>query len=414
MTKPTNKGPESWPKLYLTKANGKKTWTVDAREMVKGQKYGRRYFFQDRHDAAKLQLELRDERHTDGLNVHGQNPAALTRLEYSEALQALNLLRPLNCGLLQAATIAKADLSGRKRPSKMPTLDDVWADYSETKEREVERKELEARTLAGYTSIYGRVIAPTLGQRKVDDIGSGDVSRWIDGIPASPRRRKNCKAVLSQLMTYALMKEWRTAANPCEVVTVRVKAHEVETLAPERVARLLEECRRHPRHDLLVPYFAAACLAGLRQEETRQLDWSDVHLGEKQIKVWADTSKKKVCRYVDLIPECVAMLKPYAKTSGIITGDVPGFWRRAWDEARGAAGYALTKAGTKGERWPADCLRHTFASFWLQRHQDKVRLAGLMGNNVAVIDRHYRRAIPAREAAAFWKAVAPAGKPRLK
>lgn len=53
-------------------------------------------------------------------------------------------------------------------------------------------------------------------------------------------------------------------------------------------------------------------------------------------------------------------------------------------------------------RWIPDGLRHAFATYWLGVHQDRNRLAELMGNSPTIIGRHYLKPVSRTEAQRFW------------
>jgi len=398
-----HKKTNGWPKVNQIFLHGKKVWQVDFRQSVKGRHLGSRKVFSDQSSALHFAGELREERQLTGIAVHGAIPGVMRESERIDALEALNILRPLNCSLMEAARLMKDHITGRRPYQKTPTVEKAWAQYFEQKISEATRGDLETTTVKGYQRIFDRTIASTrLATRRIDSIDSGDIQNWLNSIPTTPGDRKNCKATLSQLMNFARIKKWRTD-NPCELIIVRTKQKEVETLAPKQISQLLAACRGHEQSTLLVPYFAVGCLAGLRPFEAEKLDWEDINLSSKQIKVWKNTSKNRVSRYVNLSPEALKMLTPYKRESGCITGDIKGSWRRYWEEARGQAGFTFEKRNIQGSPWPMDCLRHTFASYWLTRHSDKNELANQMGDSVAVINKHYRRAIPRSEAAAFWR-----------
>jgi hypothetical protein len=59
--------------------------------------------------------------------------------------------------------------------------------------------------------------------------------------------------------------------------------------------------------------------------------------------------------------------------------------------------------------WPADSLRHSFASYWLPIPAARPRLCELMGNSPAVLKKHYRKLVPEQEAAKFWE-ILPEGR----
>jgi integrase len=58
-------------------------------------------------------------------------------------------------------------------------------------------------------------------------------------------------------------------------------------------------------------------------------------------------------------------------------------------------------------RWIPDGLRHSFATYWLGVHQNRNRLAELMGNSPAIIGRHYLKPVSRSEAQRFWVMTPP-------
>jgi hypothetical protein len=52
--------------------------------------------------------------------------------------------------------------------------------------------------------------------------------------------------------------------------------------------------------------------------------------------------------------------------------------------------------------WPADAMRHSYASYWLAVHHDRPRLAELMGNSVETIRQWYRSPVLPSDAVKFW------------
>ena len=61
-------------------------------------------------------------------------------------------------------------------------------------------------------------------------------------------------------------------------------------------------------------------------------------------------------------------------------------------------------------RWIPDGLRHSFATYWLGVHQNRNRLAELMGNSPTIIGRHYLKPVSRSEAQRFWVMTPPTGK----
>ena len=102
------------------------------------------------------------------------------------------------------------------------------------------------------------------------------------------------------------------------------------------------------------------------------------------------------CRLLNIKPTLAKWLAPYRHAKGRIA---PSKWREHFRNARTAAGIT---------EWPTDCLRHSFATDWLQVHRDAPALALEMGNSVEVIMERYSKVLdePA-DAVKFW-AIGPA------
>jgi hypothetical protein len=97
-------------------------------------------------------------------------------------------------------------------------------------------------------------------------------------------------------------------------------------------------------------------------------------------------------------PRLAEWLLSFRSAKGPITG---AHFARTLHSVRAAAGLLP---------WPKDVLRHCFGSYWLAVHRDRAHLAELMGNSLAVIKVHYRRAIPPSVAKEYWE-LTPLGEP---
>lgn len=406
MTPPSyhHKKTNGWPKIISATVRGEKKWMVDARHTIKGRAFGRRFFFEKQADAAAKAAQLRDERALSGLGVHGQLPGYMSDREKADALSALEILRPLRCSLVEAAGLAKEFLTKRRQQHKGPTISKAWEAYLAHKERERDRGEFRPRSFNSLKSA-ARHILPALGHRKLETLTTPDIMKFVEAIPGAPQTRRSHKVVLSQLFNYARSQGW-VQTNPADAVTVKVPNREPQTIRPEKIKKLFAAARAHPMAGQLVPYLGLCAFAGLRPGEAEQLAWDDVHTDTRQVYVRADTSKIKSSRYVDMEPELAALLSKIPRGKGPVIGDSLFQFTRAWQDVRGAAGYAFPHRGInpRGEKWVDDALRHCFGTYWLARHNDRAKLCEQMGNSWRVVGRHYRRAVPRGEADLFWAA----------
>ena len=188
-------------------------------------------------------------------------------------------------------------------------------------------------------------------------------------------------------------------------VEQRKVEYDIATLTAAQMRRLLAGCDAlggETAADAMRAYIALAGFAGIRPEELHKLNWRDVNLTEGFVDIRSNVSKVKEARLVRLSENCKAWLAPCAARVGVVAPKA-GF-RYRFDAVRAAAGFSVR--GNKGEPWPADVLRHSYASCWLAIHKNRAELAELMGNSPAIIGKHYRRPIPQVEAEE-WFAIWP-------
>lgn len=136
--------------------------------------------------------------------------------------------------------------------------------------------------------------------------------------------------------------------------------------------------------------------AGLRSEELLRMDWADIDLKAGEVHIRPGVMKDSggfFERIVDFT-EPLSRRKKALKGKGKL---VP-VTARLFHYARGAV---ATSAGWDG--WPANCLRHSFATYHLAVSRDPGKTAHQMGHSSpAMVRRVY--AVPARRAdgAAWW------------
>src|SRR5207247_1328906 len=145
------------------------------------------------------------------------------------------------------------------------------------------------------------------------------------------------------------------------------KANEVDgdigILSVDETARLLEAVGH-----ALLPYFAIGAFAGLRPAELQRLHWEEIHWGSKLIEVKAAKSKTARRRFIKIRPNLERWLQPYRKQHGPICP--PGLRKLELE----------TRQRSKITQWPANALRHSFASYHLAHFKNAAELALEMGH----------------------------------
>lgn len=144
----------------------------------------------------------------------------------------------------------------------------------------------------------------------------------------------------------------------------------------------------------ITPYLALQAFGGLRPDEAARLDWSNVNFSTKLIRLPAAASKVRRARLVPMDAALIAWLAPYRKDAGPITP--------CNATTRNARRAILVSAGLPAG-WPQDVLRHSFATHWMAAHAHEGRLAEILGNSPAIVQRHYKGLTTAKEGRKYFK-----------
>lgn len=130
------------------------------------------------------------------------------------------------------------------------------------------------------------------------------------------------------------------------------------------------------------------------------LDWRNVNLAEKFIRVEADTSKTRKARLVTIPANLLLWLAKYRKASGTVAPSPVTLKRHRQD--------IMEAAGLK--KWLPDVARHTYATMHFAKYQNRELLAAQMGHTQgsAILEAHYKGLATAAEAEKYW-AIMPAG-----
>ena len=265
-------------------------------------------------------------------------------------------------------------------------------------------KQLSKKTLQELKSVGG-IIVDTWKYKRVSEVTGEMIKSYLNktktakGNHFTNQTKLNRLTKIKQFFNYCMEKprEW-VKENPCDGITITAESKEVEILANSQVLALLEAAMKEKEsvRAMMIPYLALGLFAGLRPEEAQKMRWECIEqLDEEkriaQVKVPAEISKIGETRYAELSETGWSLIKPYMKQIGPI-----GWSRRAFRRIR-------DKSGFTSSAWPADCIRHTYASNWLAVNKERSHLAEIMGNSPAIIRRHYKRAIPIKDAETYFE-----------
>jgi len=229
--------------------------------------------------------------------------------------------------------------------------------------------------------------AKDFGDRIVSTINTAEIDDWLTGLNLAPVTRNTFRRDLRTFFSFCTTRRY-CLDNP---VTKTRKAKEVDgeigILSVDEIARLLEAA-----DDASLPYFAIGAFAGLRPAELQRFHWEEIHWGSKLIEVKAAKSKTARRRFIKIRPNLEKWLQPYRKQHGPIC--TSGLRKLELE----------TRQRAKITHWPANALRHGFASYHLAHFKNAAELALEMGHtNQQMIFDHYRQLVQPKQAGRYWK-----------
>ena len=397
---------KSFPRIIQTWVNGDKVYQVDCRkEGWGGQK---RFNFHSESAARAKAKEI--EKIFAEQGAQGAQISLQDRLKVQAALvplQEFNTEQGSTFSVENAVHFFIRAMHDQKKKRQVPF---VYAAVEQFLEAKFDpnggkgNKQLSRKTLNELKSVAG-IIVENWKYKRVNEVTAEMIRCYLNktkttkGSYFTNQTKLNRLTKIRQFFNYCMEKprEW-LKENPCAGITITAESKEVEILSNEQVITLLEAAiqEKEKVQQVMVPYLVLGLFAGLRPEEAQKMRWEWIEpLDEEkriaQVKVPAEISKISESRYAELSEAGWNLIKPYLKQSGPI-----GWSRRAFRRIRDKAGFA-------GSAWPADCIRHTYASSWLAVHKDRAHLAEIMGNSPAIIRKHYKRAIPVNDAEAYFQ-----------
>lgn len=228
-------------------------------------------------------------------------------------------------------------------------------------------------------------------RKNIGDVTTAEIQTWLDSRKLAPQSYINFRRVLHTLFEHAISRGWACDNPVAAVERTKVKDREIEIYTVKEMSRLLAAAEGD-----VLPCIALGAFAGLRSAEILRLEWADIDLQSRCIVVGARQSKTATRRVVPIQENLLAWLAPYSGRQG-----------KVWPRNEREFYKALERtAAAAGVRWKPNGLRHSYASFQFAITGDAGRVAGELGNSVAVVHRHYRELVKPPEAAQ-WFAIRP-------
>jgi integrase len=270
---------------------------------------------------------------------------------------------------------------------------------------------LKPRTVTNYRNCLRLHILPALGDRKLRLLRRGQVRALLGAKLEGGLSRGSVAAIytaLRAMLFWAVDEDHVLATNPAarlgrklKLVPARAARQEsIKAMTREQLAVFLEAARTSPRAPSrrLAPLFLLLARTGLRVGEVRALQWPDLDLQARALRVERafsedrlDTPKSGHGRTVDVSRQLADALRRVLherQTETLKRGwpEMPP-WVFCTPEGRplpkatlgGAFARVLKRAGLPAHFSP-HCLRHTFASLLLQQGESPVYVQRQLGH----------------------------------
>jgi len=263
---------------------------------------------------------------------------------------------------------------------------------------EVHLKDLECR--------LGR-FANDFNKSDITDVSGELLQAWLDGLNVSGRTTKNYFRAVAALFRFAIRRKYlpKDALDELDAVQQpKVENGEQEIFTSDEMREILSEARRE-----MVPWLAIAGFAGLRSAEIARLDWSEVKLEERFIKIMACKGKTGG-RLAPVTNDLAKWLAPYVKESGPVAA-FDSWWNQIAQVEESVNEKRHEIGVEKSFKWKHNGLRHSFCSYRLAAIKNAAQVALEAGNSAQMIFKHYRQVVTESEAAK-WFSILPPGKPQ--
>lgn len=246
---------------------------------------------------------------------------------------------------------------------------------------------------AGFRSVF-KLFQLRFGSRYMGDVRAAELDHYLSQIENENTRAKH--------FTY-LHGFWRwadrlehVAENPMRRLDRPKTTPRRNILTPAQMAEILAARDRMP--DWLFASLLLGAFAGIRTSEICRMQWQDVDTAREQI----DVQKAKGSDATPFPERIVDMLAPIHRRAALFAGKTGHIIPREPDadekavEAWYCGERAKFIAGVLGwEKWPENCLRHSFATYHLAQVKNPTSTAYQMGHSSpAMVRKVY--AVPAK------------------
>ncbi len=363
----------------------------------------------------KAAAEVWAEERFQGSAAHGASFFDLTDTERGEAVASINILRPLGLTLLDAVKFAAARMvpEGGKK-----TFAEVLNELLASKEERFAMGGLRPTTIRDFRIRVG-VLRDDLGDRLVTELTGADVKKWLLDFRKTGKKArsvKNYRVLFGEVLGYAIQRRYLTA-NPLDFFTREDdklfadsgdgKEPSILTLAEAR--QLLATAESNADLNLL-PAVVLGLFCGLRTEEIKRLDWSEVHMDSAKpfVSIPAGKAKKRRIRTVDIPGNAIEWLALCPSRQGAVApAKSDSDYSTRFRKLTTLAGFTKPnpEGGKNKSTWETNAMRHSFGSYHYAANGDPLETSRLLGHKSSddVLFAHYRALATKENGEAFFQ-----------
>jgi len=231
------------------------------------------------------------------------------------------------------------------------------------------------------------------GDTQCVTITSGDIDDWLDagGIKGKDWDNRTKTGYIKQIKNLFnwLIKQDVIKGNPAnKIEEIIIGEYEPQILTVDQCREFMEMTQEHS--PVLLKVAALNLFCGIRPSEVRRLTQKNISMEHREVELKGKQTKTRRKRFVDMSDNCVEWMK--------LGADLPiNNLAVRWNAL-------LKTVKTKWEidKWPHDCLRHSFCSYYLAHHEAAAKTALQAGHTESVLFQHYRKMVRREDAEKFW------------
>ncbi len=255
------------------------------------------------------------------------------------------------------------------------------------------------------------IISPYFGNKPIHTITEDDVMAFLNSLQgqrgkASQSTREQYINLMKSVFKFGEVQgHINKEHNPARFIkpATKKKDKEPEMLSVDEVKTIFSFVKSNPKFHQFIPVLAIGFFCGARVEERAKLTYGDIFVGGRnEIYISAAIAKNGEARFVYPTENVKAWMN-FAKENGVsmnvtdtlIQGDSPKQRRNSH------SAFLKVLSEQTGIKLPKNCIRHTAASF-MSESIGHTAAANQLGHDLAVLMKHYRRAITKTEAEDFY------------